>query len=211
MTDDSQLASEAPPPQDLAELWRQKVYPHIGRKLFMACLADKTAVVWDDVRIEVTALREIVAPEPSGPSRLPQTEDRLLKLARIGAESRHWDDNAHINRMDGHDGPPHECPHSDCVLVREAGGPSRLRALLKQWRAMVANAFAEGPIPGDETGHMSRWTAVEMCADELEALVGPVSVETKQQEETKDDHARVDGDTQAPLRQDLPQPATGDK
>lgn len=51
--------------------------------------------------------------------------------------------------------------------------PDRLAliALLAQWRGMVANAFAEGPIHGDEAGHIARWTAVEMCADELEAFL----------------------------------------
>ena len=45
-----------------------------------------------------------------------------------------------------------------------------ITTLVKQWRAMAKAEFAEGPIPGDE-GHTSRWTAVEMCADDLEAVV----------------------------------------
>lgn len=46
------------------------------------------------------------------------------------------------------------------------------RELVTQWRSMVALANAETPIPGDETGHIARWTAVEMCADELKRVLG---------------------------------------
>lgn len=46
-----------------------------------------------------------------------------------------------------------------------------LRELVAQWREMVKLAWAEGPIPHDEAGHAGRWTAVEMCADELDALI----------------------------------------
>jgi NTP pyrophosphatase (non-canonical NTP hydrolase) len=51
---------------------------------------------------------------------------RLRALARIGAEVHHWDDQANINERDAHSGAPHECPHPDCLLVREAvnDGPS---------------------------------------------------------------------------------------
>ena len=45
--------------------------------------------------------------------------------------------------------------------------PVDLDALLTGWRAMVAGARADGPIAGDEIGHEARWTAVELCADEL--------------------------------------------
>lgn len=46
----------------------------------------------------------------------------------------------------------------------------QVKALEAMWRTMVANAFADGPIPNDETGHAARWTAVEYCADELAAV-----------------------------------------
>ena len=59
-----------------------------------------------------------------------------------------------------------------------------LLALVEQWRSMAANAFREGPIPNDEVGHCSRWTAVEMCADELAALLP--SVEIRPDEEDRD-------------------------
>ncbi len=49
-------------------------------------------------------------------------------------------------------------------------------ALLAQWREMHKQAEAEGPIVGDEIGHPSRWTAVEMCADELEAALARVQI-----------------------------------
>jgi len=47
----------------------------------------------------------------------------------------------------------------------------RVQALVRQWRQMTANANADGPIAGDEIGHPSRWTAVEMCADELDRML----------------------------------------
>jgi hypothetical protein len=46
-------------------------------------------------------------------------EERLLKLARYGAEQRHWDvTNDHFVINEGHNDAPHECQHTDCVLVR---------------------------------------------------------------------------------------------
>ncbi len=47
----------------------------------------------------------------------------------------------------------------------------RLRALLAQWEGMCAHAWEEGPIPGDEIGHASRWEAVEICKRELAAVL----------------------------------------
>lgn len=56
-------------------------------------------------------------------------------------------------------------------LLAASPSPAPLRALVEQWDAMVRNANEEGPIPGDEIGYASRWTAVEMCRGELAALL----------------------------------------
>ena len=67
------------------------------------------------------------------------------------------------------------------------GGPSRLRALISSWRhsQLVAGQYSvECPID-DAAGAEDVANAFKRCADELEALVGPVSVETTQDEETK--------------------------
>lgn len=47
----------------------------------------------------------------------------------------------------------------------------KVQALVTEWRAMAADAFADGAIPGD-IGHDARWHGVEFCADELEARFG---------------------------------------
>jgi len=53
-------------------------------------------------------------------------------------------------------------------LRSESAAREEQRArLVADWREMVKNANAEGPSPHDEIGHAARWTAVEMCADEL--------------------------------------------
>jgi hypothetical protein len=132
---------------DLAELWRLKVYPHIEREVFMTHLADKTAVGWDDVRIEVTALREIVAPAPAG--------------------------------------------------------PSRLRALLTEWREHAK----------DERSSLlsSQRRMLEICADELEALVGPAPVCEPQPQETKDLDPRVEAGATIPPTGSTAQSSAGDK
>lgn len=46
----------------------------------------------------------------------------------------------------------------------------RLREQIKIWRVM-AGAGGSNIVPGDEVGALARWTAVEMCADELERLM----------------------------------------
>lgn len=71
---------------------------------------------------------------------------------------------------------------------------ARLLQIIAQWRAMVQAAFEEGPIAGDEIGHMARWTAVEMCADDLAALLrGRRDAQRDDQgekEDEKEDHTR---------------------
>ncbi len=47
---------------------------------------------------------------------------------------------------------------------------ARLEQTIREWRAMTANALAEGAIPGDD-GHGARWHAIEFCADHLSALL----------------------------------------
>lgn len=47
---------------------------------------------------------------------------------------------------------------------------AHLRKLVENWRWM-AMAGQTNMVPGDEAGAISRWTAVEMCADELSALL----------------------------------------
>jgi hypothetical protein len=56
----------------------------------------------------------------------------------------------------------------DGADARRVAPPEPLAELLSMWRQMIAKALAKGPIEYDEIGHASRWTAVEMCADELE-------------------------------------------
>jgi prepilin-type processing-associated H-X9-DG protein len=49
-----------------------------------------------------------------------------------------------------------------------------LRELVEQWRGMLKIARSRRPVSGDEIGHESRWSAVEMCADELDAALGRI-------------------------------------
>ncbi len=83
---------------------------------------------------------------------------------------------------------------ADALLVAQAE-IGRLRAALEQvvqvvtgWKSMVAASFRDGPIEHDEVGHASRWTAVEMCAQELDALLTPHGERT----ETEQADTRVD-------------------
>jgi hypothetical protein len=75
-------------------------------------------------------------------------------------------------------------------------GRAALQALIGQWRAMAKAAFEEGPIPHDEAGHVARWTAVELCADELQALIAE-SPRLQPQEKTEDTEARSRPSTQS--------------
>jgi hypothetical protein len=59
----------------------------------------------------------------------------------------------------------------DGADARRVAPPEPLAELLSMWRQMIAKALAKGPIEYDEIGHASRWTAVEMCADELERAI----------------------------------------
>ncbi len=55
------------------------------------------------------------------------------------------------------------------MLESAAPAPPAIRALIEQWRAMVKAAHADGPISAsDADAHAGRWTAIEICADELE-------------------------------------------
>lgn len=47
--------------QGVVDLWRQRMYPHHEPDVFARYLADLSAEGWDDVRREVTALKEICA------------------------------------------------------------------------------------------------------------------------------------------------------
>jgi hypothetical protein len=60
---------------------------------------------------------------------------------------------------------------AEAAEARERALRQAVERLEKQWRTMAAAAFAEGPIQFDEAGHAGRWTSVEMCADELRALL----------------------------------------
>lgn len=45
---------------DLAELWRQKMYPHIEKEVFERHFNDEDLAAWDRTRREVKTLIEIV-------------------------------------------------------------------------------------------------------------------------------------------------------
>ncbi len=63
--------------------------------------------------------------------------------------------------------------YAEYIRVRRRN--ETVRWLVERWRAMIESAYHEGPIPGDETGHAARWTAVETCADEVEAALSLTS------------------------------------
>ena len=75
----SGASPQAETSDDLSELWRQELYPHVEPDTFKRFLCDLTAEGWDDVRKEVFALQSIVdsrpAPvspvEPEPPEELP--------------------------------------------------------------------------------------------------------------------------------------------
>jgi len=74
-------------------------------------------------------------------------------------------------------GSEHKCKHviiGPCsVCDKLSVDVEALWRLVDAWRQMAEDSFADGPIPGDEIGHASRWTAVEVLADQLAALLPP--------------------------------------
>lgn len=148
-----------------------------------------------------------------GPSRLPHTEELVdaLKMARSFAVEVSRDICAWVGPLDSPlpNGDPnsplermwrlrHYAGLLDKLVdqyidpaLAAAGGPSRLRALELISRRVVEEI--------DAIVNTAPFADIDSFAVERivlrgleEALVGPVSVETKQQEETNDDHARVD-------------------
>lgn len=83
----SGASPQAETSDDLSELWRQELYPHVEPDTFKRFLCDLTAEGWDDVRKEVFALQSIVdsrpAPvspvEPEPPYRETPAGDRIFR------------------------------------------------------------------------------------------------------------------------------------
>ena len=61
----SGASPQAETSDDLSELWRQELYPHVEPDTFKRFLCDLTAEGWDDVRKDVFALQSIVDPRPA--------------------------------------------------------------------------------------------------------------------------------------------------
>ena len=64
-TPPSGASPQAETSDDLSELWRQELYPHVEPDTFKRFLCDLTAEGWDDVRKEVFALQSIVDSRPA--------------------------------------------------------------------------------------------------------------------------------------------------
>lgn len=129
---------------------------------------------------------ESSSPEPSGPSRLPEDYDELL------ARLKDAEQQLEVLRPGGLYAWKSKY---EALQAEVAGGPSRLRAL--ELAEVIVREYGSLDCAGHSQTYEPYCTAAPgdypLCKEcaalksaIVEALVGPVSVETKQQEETTD-------------------------
>lgn len=118
-------------------------------------------------------------------------------MQSVGPEPDDDDDEKTLSRV------PQRDPSSDRISAQSATSEleAAVRGLIANWRAMYAGAFAEGPVPGDEAGHVGRWTAVELCADDLERALF-TAVGQPESADASDPHVGSTGNP-ATARQDV--------
>jgi hypothetical protein len=119
-------------------------------------------------RLEKAVADEAATEEPDRCANFDELRDALSLVEQLQREKEEFcvsvDNQDRFYRM--------ACERAKAAELTSARLRTALEQLLANWRQMVAASFADGPIPGDETGHMSRWTMAELLANELEAALG---------------------------------------